>query len=358
MRLVSVNQLQAGMRLGKKIYNDEGLILLADGAELTTPIINRLSKMDIGYIYIEDAFTDDIIISGMLQDETRNQALKVIRNQFQDMTGASTITKGFYHLDKKFSKLMDYILDDMSSQVDPMIMLLDMHTADNYLYVHSLNVCLYTLVLGIAHGYSKNDLKVIGLGSLLHDIGKTQIPTKIVQKPGMLSDEEFRHMQAHTEIGYRILKEEPNIPLLAAHCALQHHERIDGSGYPRGLTGPQIHEYAKWLGVADSYDAMTSNRIYKKAMLPHQAVEALYVGSGTLYEQKQLELFRDRVAIYPLGLTVTLSTGESGVVVKIDPSTPHRPVVRVLTGPEGETITPFERDLSKALSVVIYSVSD
>ena len=358
MRLVSVNQLQAGMRLGKKIYNDEGLILLAEGAELTTPIINRLGKMDIGYIYIEDALTDDVIISGMLQDETRNQALKVIRNQFQDMTGASTITKGFYHLDKKFSKIMDFIIDDMSSQVDPMIMLLDMHTADNYLYVHSLNVCLYTLVLGIAHGYSKNDLKVIGLGSLLHDIGKTQIPVKIVQKPGMLSDEEFRHMQAHTEIGYRILKDEPNIPLLAAHCALQHHERIDGSGYPRGLTGPQIHEYAKWLGVADSYDAMTSNRIYKKAMLPHQAVEALYVGSGTLYEQQQLELFRDRVAIYPLGLTVTLSTGESGVVVKIDPSTPHRPVVRVLTGPEGETITPYERDLSKALSVVISGVAD
>lgn len=120
-------------------------------------------------------------------------------------------------------------------------------------------------------------------------------------------------MQAHTEIGFQILKEEPNIPLLAAHCALQHHERIDGSGYPRGLTGPQIHEYAKWLGVADSYDAMTSNRVYKKAMLPHQAVEALYVGSGTLYEQKHLELFRDRVAIYPLGLTVKLSTGRAGL---------------------------------------------
>jgi len=358
VRLISVNQLQAGMRLGKKIFNDEGLTLLAEGAELTSPIINRLAKMDIGYVYIEDTLTDDVIISGMLQDETRTQALKVIRNQFQDMTGASTITKGFYHLDKKFSKIMDFILDDMSSQVDPMIMLLDMHTADNYLYVHSLNVCLYTLVLGIAHGYSKNDLKVIGLGSLLHDIGKTQIPTKIVQKPGMLSEEEFRHMQAHTEIGYQILKEEPNIPLLAAHCALQHHERIDGSGYPRGLKGPQIHEYAKWLGVADSYDAMTSNRIYKKAMLPHQAVEALYVGSGTLYEQKQLELFRDRVAIYPLGLTVTLSTGESGVVVKIDPSTPHRPVVRVLNGPEGETVTPYEHDLSKALSVVISNVAD
>lgn len=358
MRLVSVNRLQSGMKLGKKIYNDEGLVLLADGVELSDALIKRLARIDIGYVYIEDANTDDVVITTLLHDETRNQALKVIRNQFQEMSSMSGITKGFYHLDKKFSKVMDSILDDMSSQEDPMIMLADMHTADNYLYVHSLNVCLYTLVLGIAYGYSREELRVLGLGSLLHDIGKTQIPVKIVQKPGMLSDEEFRHMQAHTEIGYRILKDEPNIPLLAAHCALQHHERINGTGYPRGLTGPQIHEYAKWLGVADSYDAMTSNRIYKKAMLPHQAVEALYVGSGTLYEQKQLELFRDRVAIYPLGLTVKLSTGESGIVVKIDPSVPHRPVVRVITGQEGEPVTPYEIDLGTALSVVISDVSD
>ncbi|MBW4083800.1 HD domain-containing phosphohydrolase [Paenibacillus sp. S150] len=357
MRLVSVNRLQAGMKLGKKIYNDEGLVLLADGVELTESLIKRLARIDIGYIYIEDAVTEDVVITGMLQDETRNQALKVVRSQFQQMSGASGITKGFYHLDKKFSKVMDSILDDLATQEDPMIMLLDMHTADNYLYVHSLNVCLYTLVLGIAYGYSREELRIIGLGALLHDIGKTQIPVKIVQKPGMLTDEEFRHMQAHTEIGYRILKDEPNIPLLAAHCALQHHERIDGSGYPRGLKGPQIHEYAKWLGVADSYDAMTSNRIYKKAMLPHQAVEALYVGSGTLYEQKQLELFRDRVAIYPLGLTVKLSTGESGIVVKIDPAIPHRPVVRVLSGPEGEPVVPFELDLGNKLSVVIVDVN-
>ncbi|WP_019912187.1 HD-GYP domain-containing protein [Paenibacillus sp. HW567] len=358
MRLVSVNRLQAGMKLGKKIYNDEGLVLLADGVELTDALIRRLANIGIGYIYIEDSITEDVVIAGILQDETRNQALKVIRNEFQQMSGASGITKGFYHLDKKFSKVMESILDDLANQEDPMIMLMDMHTADNYLYAHSLNVCLYTLVLGIAYGYSREELQVIGLGALLHDIGKTQIPLKIIQKPGMLSDEEFRHMQAHTEIGYRILKEEPNVPLLAAHCALQHHERIDGSGYPRGLTGPQIHEYAKWLGVADSYDAMTSNRVYKKAMLPHQAVEALYVGSGTLYEQKQLELFRDRVAIYPLGLSVKLSTGESGVVVKIHPTTPHRPVVRVLTGPEGEPVVPFERDLASVLSVVIVDVND
>ncbi|NGM83044.1 HD-GYP domain-containing protein [Paenibacillus sp. 7124] len=358
MRLVPVNRLQEGMKLGKKIYNDEGLVLLADGVELTGPLIGRLARMDIGYVYVHDSLTEDVDIPTMLHDETRNQALKAIRTQFQDMSNSSGIRKGFYHLDKKFSNIMDSILDDMSSQEDPMIMLHDMHTTDNYLYVHSLNVCLYTLVLGIAHGYSSSDLKVLGLGSLLHDIGKTQIPIKIVQKPGMLSDEEFRHMRAHTEIGFKILKEEPNIPLLAAHCAYQHHERINGSGYPRGIRGPEIHEYAKWIGVADSYDAMTSNRVYKKALLPHQAVEALYVGSGTLYEQNQLEIFRDRVAIYPIGLNVKLSTGETGVVVSIDPSLPHRPVVRVIEGPEGEKVTPYEIDLRKVLSVVISDMTE
>lgn len=358
MRLVSVNHLQPGMKLGKKIYSDDGMILLSNGIELTESLIRRLGRIDIGYVYVEDSLTDDVVIEGMLQDETRSQALKVIKNQFQDMSGASGITKGFYHLDKKFSGVMDSILDDMSAQETPMIMLLEMHTTDNYLYVHSLNVCLYTLVMAIAHGYTKEELRVIGLGALLHDIGKTQIPVKILQKPGKLSDEEFKQMQAHTEIGFRILKDEPNIPLLAAHCALQHHERIDGSGYPRGLKGPEIHEYAKWIGVADSYDAMTSHRIYRKAMLPHQAVESLYVGSGTLYEQRQLELFRDRIAIYPLGLTVKLSTGQSGVVVKIDPSTPHRPVVRILTGPEGEPVTPFEMNLASMLSVVIVDVAN
>ncbi|WP_235949832.1 HD-GYP domain-containing protein [Paenibacillus apii] len=358
MRLVPVNRLQEGMKLGKKIYNDEGLVLLADGVELTGPLIGRLARMDIGYVYVHDSLTEDVDIPTMLHDETRNQALKAIRTQFQDMSNSSGIRKGFYHLDKKFSNIMDSILDDMSSQEDPMIMLHDMHTTDNYLYVHSLNVCLYTLVLGIAHGYSSSDLKVLGLGSLLHDIGKTQIPIKIVQKPGMLSDEEFRHMQAHTDIGFKILKEEPNIPLLAAHCAYQHHERINGSGYPRGIRGPEIHEYAKWIGVADSYDAMTSNRVYKKALLPHQAVEALYVGSGTLYEQNQLEIFRDRVAIYPIGLNVKLSTGETGVVVSIDPSLPHRPVVRVIEGPEGEKVTPYEIDLRKVLSVVISDMTE
>jgi HD-GYP domain-containing protein (c-di-GMP phosphodiesterase class II) len=252
---------------------------------------------------------------------------------------------------------MNTILEDIGSQKEAMIMLMDMNASDFDLYNHSLNVCVYTLVLGVASGYTRQQLMEIGLGALLHDIGKTQIAPEILHKPAKLSDEEFKTIQQHTTYGHRILKDEPGIPLLAAHCALQHHERIDGSGYPFGLKDKEIHEYAKWLALADSYDAMTTNRVYKQALLPHQAVEVLYTGSGTLYEQRMLEKFRDCVAIYPLGISVTLSTGEVGVVAAIHSRVPQRPRIRVLKDAYGQTLSaPYEIDLSTALSVMITGV--
>ncbi|GIO31393.1 phosphodiesterase [Paenibacillus albilobatus] len=357
MRLVPVGRLQEGMRIGKKIFNDEGVVLLADGVELTPPLIRRLVELDIGYVHIEDELTEGIRIPEMLHEETRRQALQNIRKNFQRLSETSKIAKGYFHLGKDFTKVLEAILNDVSRQEQPMIMLMDMNTADHYLYKHSLNVCVYTLVLGIAFGYTEQQMTALGLGALLHDIGKTQIPQRVLAKPQKLTEEEYKVMQAHTEIGYKILKDEPNIPLLAAHCAFQHHERLNGSGYPRGVQGKDIHEYAQWVALADSYDAMTSHRVYRPAMLPHQAVEVLYTGSGTLYDQKKLELFRDKVAIYPPGLTVKLSTGETGVVSAIHPSTPHRPIVRVVGDAEGRSLkVPYELDLSRSLSVIITEV--
>lgn len=357
MRLVPVRKLQEGMRIGKKIYNDEGVILLADGVGLTVPLIRRLVELDIGYVYIEDDQTEGIVIPEMLHEDTRRQALQNIRKNFQRLSESSKMTKGYFHLGKDFIRVMEAILNDVSRQEDSMILLMDMNTADHYLYKHSLNVCVYSLVLGIASGYPEHQLMQLGLGALLHDIGKTQIPQKVLGKPQKLTDEEFKVMKAHAEIGYKILKDEPNIPLLAAHCAFQHHERLNGSGYPRGVQGKDIHEYAQWVALADSYDAMTSHRVYRPAMLPHQAVEVLYAGSGTLYDQKKLELFRDKVAIYPPGLTVKLSTGETGVVSRIHASTPHRPVIRILADAEGQSLqAPYEIDLARMLSVIITEV--
>lgn len=360
MRLISIKMCQPGMTLAKNIYNEAGLVLLGANYELTANSIRRLESLGIDFVYIHDARTDDIQVKELISDETRIRALTEIRSTFRRTIELSNRKMVSYpQIGKNFRNLIAMILDDLSANADMMIMLVNMNAVDNYLYQHSLNVCLYTSMLGIAHGYEREDLYTLGLGAILHDIGKTQISYEVLTKPGPLTEEEYEHMKTHAELGFRQLKDEPNIPLLSAHCALQHHERLDGSGYPRGLVEADIHDFAKWVGLVDSYDAMTTHRTYRSAMLPHQALEILYTGSGNLYDQKMIEYFRNIVAIYPLGVTVTLNTGESGVVVDLNASFPQRPIVRILQDADGQNISqPYEVDLSKKLTLLITGVND
>ncbi|CAG7641646.1 HD-GYP domain-containing protein [Paenibacillus allorhizosphaerae] len=361
MRLLPTRSCTPGMRLGKSIHSEEGVVLLNENVELTQGLIQRLKQYGVDFLYIKDDVTDDVKIEDPLSDETRLKALSEIRThyrQFMEANSRSKFSKS-HLLGRAFGNVMKMIVDDLSEKQGTLIMLMNMNVLNNYLYQHSLNVCIYTTMLGMVNGYSKDDIMTLGIGALLHDIGKTKINQDIIKKQGRLTAEEFAEVKKHAEIGYRLLKDEPNMPLLSAHCAFQHHEREDGSGYPRGIGGKDIHEYAKWIAVADSYDAMTTHRAHRLAMLPHQAMEVLFAGVGSLYEQKKVALFRDNVAIYPLGLTVSLSTGETGVVVGVNPTAPQRPVVRVLTGPGGERFSqPYEVDLSKHLTVFVTKVQE
>ncbi|WP_313996311.1 HD-GYP domain-containing protein [uncultured Paenibacillus sp.] len=359
MRLLPTKNCKPGMKLAKKIYTEDGLVLLGRGVELTERLISRLIECGVGYVYVEDPRTADIEVPETISEETRIRAVAEIRSAFREMVSAPR-RKGvtYPYVGKQLRGVMNMILDEVGNRQDAMIMLMNMGTVDHYLYQHSLNVCIYSTILGMAEGYSKDELMVLGLGALLHDIGKTQLPPQLLSKPGALTDLEFAEMKRHAEYGFQLLKDEPNIPLIAAHCAFQHHERLDGSGYPRGIKGNDIHEYAKWIGIADSYDAMTSARAYRGPMLPHQAIEQLFVGTGTLYEQRMVQVFRDKVVLYPIGLTVKLSTGELGVVVDINGAYAHRPVIRVLNGADGRPpAEPYEIDLSKQLATMIIGIA-
>ncbi|WP_289356082.1 HD-GYP domain-containing protein [Paenibacillus sp. S-12] len=357
MRWVPIQACRAGMRLAKEIYNEEGLVLLKEQVELSTAYIQRLEAMGVSYVYVEDARTEGIHAPNVLSGDTRKLANATIRKQFKRLIEeAMTRKRSASHttLKREFFEVLDAIIGDLYGHHKAMVMLNDMQTTDHYLFRHSLNVCVYTTLLGLHHGYPRNELRTLSMGALLHDIGKTQINLNILNKPGSLSNDEFAQMKKHTEIGYYMLKNEPNIPLLAAHCAYQHHERLNGSGYPRGIKSADIHEYAKWVGITDSYDALTTHRVYRKAMLPHEALEILYTGSGTQYEQRMLELFRDRMAVYPIGMSIHLNTGESGVIARIHAEYPQRPVVRILYDAEGNPLKiPHEIDLSKKLHVMI-----
>lgn len=347
------------MKLGKHIYNEEGRVLLAQHVELSATLITRLERYGVSMVYIDDPMTEDVEIVELISDETRLAAMRTLRTQFRKMMGGAAGSRTYSRdsMGSAFRSTVDMIIGDLSANKDAMIMLSGILATDHYLYQHSLNVCIYATLLGMKHGYSRQQLELLSLGALLHDVGKTRIPYDILIKPGKLTDEEYDVMKRHSKIGYDILRQEPNIPLLSAHCAYQHHERMNGSGYPRGLSGEDIHEFARWIGMVDVYDAMTTYRTYRDAMLPHQAVEILYAGSGSQFEKDKLELFRDSVAIYPLGLDVTLNTGERGVVVDLNANVPHRPIVRVLYDPSGgELQTPYEVDLTRKLSIMITGV--
>jgi len=361
MRLLPLAMVRPGMKLGKKIYNEEGLTLLGENVELSQRLIHRLAEHGVDFVYIADPRTDDIQIPDMISDETRLKATSEIRTSFRSMMedAIRRKTSGNLKLGKTFGNVMKMIIDDLSGHQDAMIMLTNICVMDDYLFQHSLNVCIYTTMLGLAHGYGREELMTLGLGALLHDIGKTQVPLDVLRKNGRLTDDEFACIKKHTEYGFTILKEEPNIPLLAAHCAFQHHERLNGSGYPRGIAGTDIHDYARWIGLVDSYDAMTTHRVYRKAMLPHQAMEILFTGTDTLYDKQKIEMFRDKIAIYPIGVSITLSTGESGTVVGLNKLFPQRPIVRILKDEEGQELkAPFDLDLSEKLSIMVTGVND
>ncbi len=358
MRRIGIDNCIPGMILAKPIYNEIGAVLIGKDIKLTDTLISRLTKLGVDSVYIQDARTDDIEYGDVLTDNTKKIALKSIKKTFQDLYQEKMVQRPLItgELYATFKPVLEQMLTDIKSNKHAMLMLSTIYVRDLYLYTHSLNVALYSISMGLANGYNQQQLMELGLGALLHDIGKTKIPLSILEKEEPLTDEEFELIKKHAEYGFEILRKEYEIPLVASHIAYQHHERLNGTGYPRGIKESEIHEYAKIVAIADVYDALTSKRVYKEPTLPHEALEFLYTKVNVEYERKWLELFRKTVAIYPLGTSVSLESGEKGVVVDINIKYPGRPIIRILEDEQGISLSsPYEIDLSKDLTKIITS---
>lgn len=357
MRLVATHFLKENTKIAQTVYNEHGQVLVNAGLVLTARMIRRLQEIGIPYVYIEDDRTKDIQIKNPVSQETKREAISAIQETFEFMKSNENSKLNMYaHIGKNFSKVVSNILDDLRNHKEAISLMADAFSYDNYIFTHSLNVTIYSLALGLKLNLPKRNLEELGLGALLHDIGKTAIPLDILTKPSRLTDEEFAIIKTHTVHGFEILRHEPNIPLLAAHCAFQHHERMDGSGYPRGLKGEEIHPYSRIIGVADVYDACTSNRVYRKAMLPHEALEILYAGAGTQFEPKLIEKFRQAVVMYPNGLTLTLHDNRKAIVIRQNEYLNDRPVVRIIEENGKALSAPYEIDLAKELNVTINQI--
>lgn len=357
MRLTSIHKCRPGDTLARAIYAENGTVLVGAGVELTQRMLDRLKQMNIATLYIQDKRTEDIVLETPVSEQTRREAMSVIQTAFRSVHEFPHKWQQVFtdrQLGRQLRQVLSRMADELRGCRSAMNLLADACASDHYIFSHSFNVTLYGTALAIKSGFSEREVLEIGIGAMMHDIGKMAIPDDILKKPDRLTPDEYEVMKKHAEYGFELLRRQEDIPLLAAHCAYQHHERLDGTGYPRGLKGGEIHPYAQLVTVCDVFDALTTHRIYRPPLLPHEAMEKLFAGTDTLFAKTFVEGMRDTISLYPLGLSVTLNTGESGVVVDSNKGMPSRPIVRILYDENGEPVAlPYEYDLSKRLQLMI-----
>jgi len=359
VRLLPLDKCQPGVILGKSIYHENGKALLTKGTKLTDQLIASLKRFHIYTIYIEDEQSEGIEIIESVPEPILIEAMEVITNGLNNIVELNTNHSNFQGMMKSgrvirsFQKIFRDILGALKDNPTALNLLATTKIHDNHVYTHSLNVAIYACQLAIENGLPLKSIEDIGLGAMLHDIGKMYIQPEILNKPGKLTEDEFELMKTHCQIGFDMLRKVYEIPLTVAHCAFQHHERIDGTGYPRGLKGEEIHKYAKILSVADVFDAVTSHRVYRPALLPHRGLELLYAGVDTQLDRQQVSLFKKCIAIYPQGMTVKLNDGRTGIVTNYNFLSVERPQIRVIKDEEGQDIKPYEMDLASTENIPI-----
>ena len=244
------------------------------------------------------------------------------------------------------------LIEEVMSKKGLMINLVDIKSLDSYTYQHSVNVAVISLVIGIEMQMHKFELLDLCIGALVHDIGKAFIPKELLNKEGKITNEEYRIIQQHTTKGYEYLRGVYDISVPSRIIALQHHEKISGQGYPEGRNGEIISNLSKIVAVANIYDSLTSERIYRKAMSPNEAIEYIMATGGNEFDYKTVRAFAKSVVPYPVGTLVKLSTGDIAVVENGLPNLPLRPDVKIVYSKNIDNIGK-RLELIKEIGVVI-----
>ncbi len=208
----------------------------------------------------------------------------------------------------------------------------------DYLVMHSVNVTFYALIMGLALKYPPHRLKELGMGTLLIDAGMTKIPVYIIHKQSNLTEQEFKQIKTHPLHGYKALRQLADINENIAIVSLQHQEQFDGKGYPRGIKGNEIHEYARIAAIADSYEAQISNRSYREKVDFYHAMRNLLSTGVNKFDPVILRVFLSRMSVYPIGSIVELNDKSIGIIIGSIPEKPLRPIIKLIFRAEGNKL--------------------
>lgn len=329
---VATRLLKKGMRIDQSIIDGTGRILIARGTFLDDYLIQALGKLGISGVYIREGEEDPVTTPTMDDEKIAPEtAQKIEKLKVADRTKVqlnesvrARVAEGMSYLfsntqSADLTEATKGIADDLMKAInDNDALAVDINilkVSDEYTFKHSVDVATMAMVIARNKGMPQQEVYDIGVAGLLHDIGKSQIPNEILNKPGKLTDEEFTIMKSHPVYGYNMLKEKKGLSDKIKLGVLQHHEKINGCGYPMGVSADKISPYARILTVVDIYDALVTERPYKKGFSPRDAVEMIMAMTAEL-DMDALKGFMGSIILYPVGSTVELSNGERARVVE------------------------------------------
>lgn len=346
MRIIATDLITDNMKLARPVYVGNCLIL-KKGSDKLTRHIRSLLNMKVRYLCVEDDQSEGIEIPETISDESRLVCKERLETTIQDLK-----QKRQFNI-SGLNDCIEEIMDQVHKNSEVQISLLDLNSTDEYTMTHCVNTMIYSVVMAKEQNLSSEIIKELSLGTLLHDIGKSFLQHDVIFKDGRLSDPEFEYIKQHPRYGYHIIKNLTNISKASKDIVLHHHEKLDGTGYPDGLKGDEISRLARIAAISDVYDALTTDRCYRKKWTTAKALDFLMQNAGNHFDISTVHSFMQLIAVYPTGSTVRLSDNRLAIVAEQNHYTPLRPIVRIITNEYGEYVTPYELNLMDILSITI-----
>lgn len=356
MKQIPVTELKPGMVTAEDILSYDLKVIVPKGIVLTENIISRLEGYSIYYVCIEDQIDEDLSKPIAIQSVISPDDTAPSPHDFDEKSNKEKLKESsqFHRFSQNFARCAEHYQDSLMNslyrnepfranellketmallyqdgqEVSVFDMLLNMHNSDDSVYIHCIDVALISNILSRWLHFSEADQRMATACGLFHDVGKFMLPTGILRKPGKLTPAEFEIIKTHTSEGFHLLGKYRNIPEPVKNVALMHHEKCDGSGYPYGLKGDEIDKFSKIVTIADIFDAMTSERVYRSAMCPFSVIKYFEDDGIQKYELKYILTFLENVSNSYLNHRVTLSNGMEGNVIFINHNNFSKPVIR------------------------------
>lgn len=325
MRYIPTSRLEPGMALGHDIFDGAGRLLLAKHLLLTAEHISNLEFLGFPGIYIDDKFTRGIEIQQILGPQLKSRALKLVHDLFTMDDGETEPSAA----EVKIRATVERVVEEILCNGDVMCNMMDIKDYDDYIYFHSINVGILSVMVGSRYGLSQEELNLLAMAGFLHDLGKRFLDAEIVNSSWPLSGEAREMWKNHPQYGVDYLKKHFDFPSVVYTGILEHHEWYNGKGYPLGKAGEDIQLFARIIKLTDCYDALVSRRPSRKAHTPADAMEYLMAGTGTEFDPALVKIFSRKLAVYPQGCEVELSDGRHGVVARNFEDFPLRPLVKL-----------------------------